>query len=87
MLAEKEEVCWDLAGLLAREGSLVVRPMVLGESALMPMACSLAKPDHLRECLLVRLRGSRESWTPPAPLRLVRKELLVPVGAKDRVSL
>ena len=38
MLAEKEEVCWDLAGLLPREGSLVVRPMVLGESALMPMA-------------------------------------------------
>jgi hypothetical protein len=27
-----------LAGLLPREGSLVVRPMVLGESALMPMA-------------------------------------------------
>jgi hypothetical protein len=38
VLAEKEEVCCDLAGLLAREGSLVVRPMVLGESALMPMA-------------------------------------------------
>lgn len=31
--------------------------------------CSLTKPAHLRECLLVRLRGSRESWT---PLRLTR---------------
>jgi len=34
--------------------------------------CSLTKPSHLRECLLVRLRGSRESWTPPEALRLVR---------------
>lgn len=36
--ALKLAVCCDLAGLLARLGSLVVRPMVLGESALMPMA-------------------------------------------------
>ena len=34
--------------------------------------CSLTKPSHLRECLLVRLRGSRDSWIPPPFLRLVR---------------
>jgi hypothetical protein len=38
VLAEKEEVTWDFAGLLPREASLVVRPMVLAESALIPMA-------------------------------------------------
>lgn len=48
--------------------------------------CSLTKPSHLRECLLVRLRGSRDSWIPPPFLRLVRKELLPPVGAKYRIS-
>ena len=47
---------------------------------------SLTKPAHLRLCLLVRLRGSRENWTPPAALRLVRKALLVPAGAKHRIS-
>lgn len=42
---------------------------------------SLTKPSYLRVCLLVRLNGSRENWTPPDCLRLQRKEFWLP-GAK-----
>lgn len=67
-----------LAGLFFLLGSLVVILTVLS-SRLMPMAWSLTKPSYLRLCLLTRFSGSRESWTPPACLRLQRKELLPPV--------
>lgn len=67
-----------LAGLFFLFGSLVVILTVLS-SRLMPMAWSLTKPSYLRLCLLTRFSGSRENWTPPACLRLTRKELLPPV--------
>lgn len=45
--------------------------------------CLLSAPRDrpcrtLREFLFTKLRGSRESWTPPACLRLTRKALLLP---------
>lgn len=40
----------------------------------------------LRECLFVRLKGSRENWTPPASLRLTRKEFWEPVSRQRQRS-
>ena len=48
------------------------------ESGWIPIAFSLTKPACLRLCLLARFMGSRENWTPPACLRLQRKELFLP---------
>lgn len=78
MYIGREEETYILAGLFFLLGSLVVILTVLS-SRLMPMAWSLTKPSYLRLCLLTRFSGSRENWTPPACLRLQRKELLPPV--------
>jgi len=45
------------------------------------MAVALTKPSYLRECLLVRLKGSRESWVEGG---VVRGEL---IGGGHRVSV
>lgn len=52
-----------------------------------PASILTIRSQHtLRECLLTRLRGSRESWRPPASLRLTRNAFWAPVSKKAVVS-
>ena len=70
---------WCSAGLLELPDFLVNKltpPFSLGW---IDTAFSFTKPACFLECLLVRLKGSRENCTPPPVLRLTRKELLLPV--------